>query len=158
MEQELFLMSTVVSLHSVHRAQESMDEECIWRTQFIFTLLSYCSSLTKKYSSSSLFAYKVRGYPLWENRAAFQALQLCSSPTCEQKRFVWPCSKLLCLCLSCKELLVSSTFAANWRRNLYSYPHQTTAYCDSTVYLAKSVWRTTIPEWLLEWPVFEVVW
>ena len=58
--------------------------------------------LTKKYSSLSLFAYKVHGYLLWENLAAFQALQLCSSPTCEQKRFVWPCSKLPWLCLSCK--------------------------------------------------------
>ena len=28
----------------------------------------------KKYSSLSLFAYKVRGYLLWENLAAFQAL------------------------------------------------------------------------------------
>jgi len=46
----------------------------------------------KKYSSLSLLAYKVRGYLLWENLAAFQALQLCSSPTSEQKRFVWPCS------------------------------------------------------------------
>ena len=58
--------------------------------------------LTEKYSSLSLFAYKVRGYLLWENLTAFQALQLCSSPTCEQKRFVWPCSKLLWFCLSCK--------------------------------------------------------
>ena len=58
--------------------------------------------LTEKYSSLSLFAYKVHGYLRWENLTAFQALQLCSSPTCEQKRFVWPCSKLLWLCLSCK--------------------------------------------------------
>ena len=49
-------------------------------------------------------------------------LQLCSSPTCEQKRFVWPCSKLLWLCLSCKYLLVSSTFAANWRRKCVFVP------------------------------------
>ena len=46
----------------------------------------------EKYSSLSLF---VRWYLLWENPAAFQSLQLCSSPRCEQKCIVWPCSKLL---------------------------------------------------------------
>ena len=45
--------------------------------------------LKQKYSSLSLFAYKVRGYLLWENPAAFQSLQICSSPRCGQKCFVW---------------------------------------------------------------------
>jgi len=50
----------------------------------------------------SLFAYKIHGYLLWENLAAFQSLQLCSSLRCEQKCFMLPCSKWLWLCLSCK--------------------------------------------------------
>ena len=64
-------------------------------------LQGHTKSFRKKHSTLSLFAYKVSGYLLWENPAAFQSLQLCSSLRCKQKRFVWPCSKLFWLCLSC---------------------------------------------------------
>jgi len=54
---------------------------------------------------------KVCGYLPWKHPSAFQLLQFCSSPSYKQKRFMWPCSKLFWLCLSCKQLLVSTITA-----------------------------------------------
>jgi len=55
----------------------------------------------------SLFAYEVHVSVCLQSSwvpalRAFQSLQLCSSPSCKQKCFMLPCSKLLWLCLSCK--------------------------------------------------------
>jgi len=93
---------------------------------------------------------KVCGYLPWKHPSAFQPLQFCSSPSYKQKRFMWPCSKLFWLCLSCKQLLVSSTITAKLMSKFVFVPPSNNAYCHWTVYLAKLALRTTIPECLPE--------
>ena len=56
----------------------------------------------KKVFISPWFVFEVSRYPFFEYLGAFQPLPLGFIPRYEEKRFMWPCSELLWLCLSHK--------------------------------------------------------
>ena len=59
-------------------------------------------SLKEKFPVCCTLFLKSLGTCFFEYPVAFQPLPLCSNLRYEQKRFVWPCSELLWLCLSHK--------------------------------------------------------